>query len=109
MSTARSARRPASGLALVVARVVIQALYAAALIVCAHFLGPSNFGILAAGLAVSGVALAAGACGVDQLALQRAVTIRELRQGATLIGVGSALLCLVFAGAWPGLTAGGRV
>lgn len=103
-----SGRAGSAGVTLALARIFNQALAATATFIAARMLGPSNFGIIASGMAVSAVALAGGALGVDQLALQGRISLSDLRRAASGVGIVSAGACLALAALWPGLTWAGR-
>jgi O-antigen/teichoic acid export membrane protein len=72
-------------------------------------LGPSQFGILAAGGGLSDLVLCLGPFGVDQLMLARRVEERDFRSTLWLSAFASEILICVAAALWPGLVATTRL
>lgn len=93
----------ASQASMLAARILTYALAALAAMVMARALGPTEFGYYASASAITGLLLAFGSAGVDQLYLQRRLTDGEVDYSLRRVALASMLVTGVALLAWPGL------
>lgn len=104
MASIRTWFRGESGWLLTGLRIVGLLISTGCSVLVARFLGPTEYGIYAAGLAVAGLALVFGPFGVDQLQLFHGLTHRRAESFTLIVAGASFAMSVLLAFVWPGFS-----